>query len=136
MRSIKFAIFILIFSTLPLIVHADCTDFAMALPGQTYALGDSGVTITFGQSQASGFCPVGDARLNYTECVEMNNKDYCTDQELPLRYQTVSGNPWLLIPDLAIGWLMNGKLYLVPINTPMMELEAVTGAGPIPWGSW
>jgi len=115
---------------------ADCTDYAMALPGQTYSLGDSGVTMTFGQSQVSGFCPAGDARLNYVECVELNGKEYCTDQELPLRYQTTSGNPWLLIPDLAIGWLMGGNLYLVPINTPMMELTAETGAGPVPWGAW
>ena len=118
------------------IARADCIDMTAALPGQTYVLDGSDISITFGESQVSGFCPAGEARMDWIECVEVNDREYCSEQSLPLTYQTRDGSDWILIPNLAVGWLMSGKLFLIPGNTPMLEMQSKTSAGPVPWGSW
>ena len=120
--------------------QADCIDFSVALPGQTYVISSGSaidkMTLTFGESTAIGYCPSGEALLEWENCIVENKIEYCAMQSLPLRYQTQSGSPWILIPDFALAWLMDSKLYIIPLNTPMLTLESSTSAAPIPWGNW
>ena len=129
------AIFIILF--LPSIVFGDCYDFSVALPGQVYTIkGDNptNAEIFFGEQQNTGFCPSGLAELRWTETLPTG---HYKERSLPLNYITQEGNPWILIPNLALGLLIDKQIILIPLNTPLLVLEnSFSDTQPMPWGTW
>jgi len=130
MRSIRAAIFILIFSTLPMLVHADCFDFQDDIIGKQYeiTLNNCDFVLSFDIDSITR-CPSGKAIFVYT----LEQDGWTRDFELDFDYSTNDQDGFITIDGFGYIFFGNNKLYVFPLDTPLIEMVKSDTKIPFPW---